>query len=149
LLIAILWTLGVLFGQLRPGAMALAGLLTTVVALCAAVAGLLISLCCKSSLRAVLIATAISLFLSGGYLLISLPLLMSWFAGKDPPIFVLAPCVPVLSVMSIVYGATEQTDPSTILSVCWTGAGIYATTGIALLLIVLRRFDRWAGRAAA
>jgi ABC-type transport system involved in multi-copper enzyme maturation permease subunit len=146
LLVLILWTIGVLTGQLRPAALGLAMLLGVVVSVCAAIVGMAASLRCRSALRSVLVSTSISLFLSGGYLLLILPFLLSWLAGRDPPGFVLAPCIPVLFVVSMVYGATDPADTSGMLSVCFTGAGIYAAAGLGLLVLVRRRFDRWAGR---
>jgi ABC-type transport system involved in multi-copper enzyme maturation permease subunit len=147
LLIVTLWTLGVIWGQLRPWAMALTAIVGLAVSLCAAATGVLVSLRCRSALRATIIATSISLFLSGGYLLVMLPFVASWLAGREPPAFLFAPCVPVLFVLSMVYGATEQTDPSLILTACTVGAAIYGLAGLVLVQVIWSRFDRWAGRA--
>jgi ABC-type transport system involved in multi-copper enzyme maturation permease subunit len=68
LLVGLLWSLGVISGQLRPAAAAGTVLLVTVLALSAAAVGMLLSARLKSSLRAVTTAVGLSLLIGGGYL---------------------------------------------------------------------------------
>jgi ABC-type transport system involved in multi-copper enzyme maturation permease subunit len=145
LLLALLCTLGVATGQLRPRGLLLTVLSATAIALCAATLGLLLSLRCKTSLRALIAALGISLSLSGGYLLLCLPLLLA--RGSEPRAWLIAPCVPAQFVLAVVLAAADPPNGSVLESTCCLGAGIYAIVWTGLLAIVWWRFDRLAGRS--
>jgi hypothetical protein len=134
-------------GQLRPSGLLLAVLSLIAVAPCTAMLGLLLSLRCKTSLRALIAAVGISLFLSGGYLLLCLPLLLA--RGSEPPAWLIAPCVPAQFVLSVVLAATDPPNDSKMQTICFLGAGIYAIVWSGLLALVWWRFDRLAGRSTS
>jgi ABC-type Na+ efflux pump permease subunit len=146
LLVALLWVLGVVFGQLRPVALLETLFLVIAIALCAATVGLLLSLWCKTSLRALIAALGVSLLLSGGYLLFGLPLFMPFGPGTEPPFWLLSPCVPFLLVTSMVLGAQDLPNTQQMLATCHLGGAIYIAAWLILLGIVWRSFDRLAGR---
>jgi hypothetical protein len=141
--------LGIVTGQLR-----LVGLLETLfvvlaIAFCAATIGLLLSLWCKTSLRALIAAVGVSLLLSGGYLLFALPLFMPLGPGTQPPFGLLAPCVPFLLVTSVVLGVQDLPNTQQLLATCTTGGTIYVAAWLILLEMLWRCFDRLAGRIRA
>jgi ABC-type transport system involved in multi-copper enzyme maturation permease subunit len=144
LLVGLLWALGGTSGQIGLGSLVASLLLTTVLALCAATVGLLLSLRLKTSVQALAAALALSLFLSGGYLLLGLPLLLS--AGSGPPPWLLCPCVPFLLVSSMLLGVDNPPGADQLLAACAMGGVLYGVLWLVLLAIVWRRFDRWAGR---
>jgi ABC-type Na+ efflux pump permease subunit len=149
LLVALLWVLGVAFGQLRPLALLEALFLVVAIALCAATMGLLLSLWCQTSLRALIAALGVSVLLSGGYLLFGLPLVMPFGPGTQPPFWLLAPCVPFLLVTSMVLGAQELPNAQQILATCHIGGAIYLSAWLILLGTVWRSFNCLAGRTRA
>jgi ABC-type transport system involved in multi-copper enzyme maturation permease subunit len=149
LLIALLWVLGLVCGQLRLVALVETLFVVIAVALCAATLGLLLSLCCKTSLRALIAAVGVSLLLSGGYLLFALPLFMPLGPGSEPPFGLLAPCVPFLLVTSMVLGVQDVPNAPQLLATCTTGGTLYMTAWLILLAIVWRSFDNLAGRTSA
>jgi hypothetical protein len=148
LLVALLWVLGIVSGQLRRVALLETLFLVIAIAFCAATLGLLLSLWCKTSLRALIAAVGVSLLLSGGYLLFALPLFMPLGAGTGPPFALLSPCVPFLLVTSMVLGVGDLPNTQPMLAACNTGATIYLTTGLMILGMVWRNFDRLAGRTS-
>jgi ABC-type transport system involved in multi-copper enzyme maturation permease subunit len=147
LLVGLLWVLGVVSGQLRPAAFVGTVLLVTMLAVCAATVGLLLSLRLKSSLRALTTAMALGLVLSGGYLLCTLPLLMPLGGAKEPPFWLLAPCVPFLLITSMLLGIENLPNSPQMIAACGLGGAFYAVTALTAFLIVWRWFDRLAGRS--
>jgi len=145
LLVALLWLLGGTSGQIGLGSVAGMLVLTVVLALCAATLGLLLSLRLRTSVQALAVALAISLFLSGGYLLLALPLLLP--AGSGPPPWLLCPCVTFLLVGSMLLGVDNPPGAGQLLATCAGGGLLYGALWLVLLWIVRRRFDRWAGRS--
>jgi ABC-type transport system involved in multi-copper enzyme maturation permease subunit len=149
LLVGLLWVLGLVSGQLRLVALFETLFLVSALTLCAATLGLLLSLRCKTSLRALILAVGISLLLSGGYLLFALPLFMPLGPGREPPFGLLAPCVPFLFVTSIVLGVQDLPNAPQMLATCTTGGTIYVVAWLILLGMVWRSFDSLAGRTRA
>jgi hypothetical protein len=147
LLVGLLWAVGVASGQLRAAALAITVALVAAVAVCAAAVGLLLSLRLRGSLRALAAAAGVTVVVAGGYLLLGLRLLATLTAGKEPPFWLLSPCVPFLAVGSMLLGVGGQANELALLAACGSGGVLYGTAGLALLSIIRRRFDRWAGRS--
>jgi ABC-type transport system involved in multi-copper enzyme maturation permease subunit len=145
LLVGLLWALGVTSGQLGLIGMLAAVAVAVAIALCAATLGLGLSLRLATSLRALGAALAVSVFLSGGYLLCGLP----FFApapGQPPPAGLLSPCVPVLVTVSMVLGVNDLPHTPEMAVICKAGGLGYTAAWLILLTVVWRRFDRWASR---
>jgi ABC-type transport system involved in multi-copper enzyme maturation permease subunit len=149
LLVALLWVLGLVSGQLRVVALFETLFVNVAIALCAATLGLLLSLWCKTSLRALIAGVGVSLLLSGGYLLFALPLFLPFGPGTEPPFGLLAPCVPFLLVTSMVLGVQNLPNAQQMLATCTTGGAIYLVAWLILLGMLWQGFDRLAGRARA
>jgi ABC-type Na+ efflux pump permease subunit len=147
LLVGLLWTVGVASGQLQPGALAVSAAVAAAVGFCAAALGLLLSLRLRGSLRALAVAAGVTAVVAGGYLLLGLPLLGPVLAGKEPPFWLLSPCVPFLAVGPMLLGVGGQANEPALLAACGTGGGLYGAAGLVLLVITWKRFDRWAGRS--
>jgi ABC-type Na+ efflux pump permease subunit len=147
LLVALLWLLGMAAGQLRPVFVGGAALLVTVLAFCTAAVGMSLSLSMRSSLRALSVGVALTLVLSGGYLLCAFPLVVPTLASQQPPFLLLSPCIPFLLVSSMLLAIQDQTNSSLVVAACALGGALYAITGLLLLAAVRRWFNQLAGRA--
>lgn len=154
------WICAVLAGMLGLGVLtqpvfmipaACMGATLSLLSLFVASLGVLGSLICRTSLRAMGMTISIGMFLGGGYLLCCFPVLSG---PGDDQLVVLAPCMPFLiGVPGIVYdeisvNASLLHDEAAKMMVayCFGMAG-YAIATFGLISAAIGNFERWVGRS--
>jgi len=111
--------------------------------------GVLLSLWCRNSLRAMAATLAIGLFVGGGYLFCCMTILIASSPGPgDGTQIILAPCMPyLLAFPGVVYSQGEilRREP-TMLAAYVLGIIGYAVASLLLIAGAIGNFDQLCGR---
>jgi ABC-type Na+ efflux pump permease subunit len=151
MLLCFLWTLAVV---LQPEYLLVvpfvAGTLA-ILAVFASALGILFSLLCANSLRAMGATLAVALVLGGGYLFCCFP--MFFVGGGDPEVILLmAPCVPFLLAaphflaMELIYQYPGNPELGFLIAAYVLGMLLYSFAAAGLLTYSIDGFDRLTGR---
>jgi ABC-type transport system involved in multi-copper enzyme maturation permease subunit len=125
-----------------------------VLALYVAALGVLFSLWCRTSVRAMAGSVATAVFFGGGYLLCCTPLFIG--GGNDSEMLILAPCIPFLlympgdiwheAVVANSAGFSASRIEAKLVLAYVLGMGAYFAAGVVLSMTCVEGFESFAGR---